>query len=299
MQINQHIITSIQCFRRHFEFKQVWYQIDVFIRDMSPINIPYLKGTDILYKIIREPSCVKYESYNNVFVVDNSKYVLQFNDLSLLSENKLLQLSQNEKIQILALFELAGKIINISELETYLNVDINSSAEEIVLSHGQALSIAPNYKYDINSENLVIRLIRISKSSPTPCWVDGQKINKGDFIFGIFLANQLIQTLPKYSENERYKIRTLEKDNLFVTEITDKKYGVIESYNNVISHCILKNDNYAYIENNKVYFAKDPAQEKLLNGLIQLQEKPLMILYKDGTIKLFLNSNRIESFKFN
>ena len=59
MKISNNLITSIACYRKHFEFHAVWSQLKVFLRDMSPQDVPYPDSTsELLYNIIKDPAMV-------------------------------------------------------------------------------------------------------------------------------------------------------------------------------------------------------------------------------------------------
>ena len=68
MKISNNLITSIACYRKNFEFHAVWSQLKVFLRDMSPQDVPYPDAASmLLYSIIKEPSMVNV--VNNQFQV--------------------------------------------------------------------------------------------------------------------------------------------------------------------------------------------------------------------------------------
>ena len=112
MRIANVLITSIACFRKHFDFHAVWGQLGIFIRDMSPEDVPYPDdASKALYRAIKEPNLVSVVD-NQVIIKDvNGEETKPFsiNNATSLKMDAIKEESQENRIRIFALFELAGQ----------------------------------------------------------------------------------------------------------------------------------------------------------------------------------------------
>ncbi len=291
MKISNNLITSIACFRKHFEFHAVWSQLKVFLRDMSPQDMPYSDVTsESLYNIIKDPSMVNV--VNNQFQVKGADVnPFSLNCVASLELQAIKKESPDDRIRILALFELAGQVIK----EEYFKNEIFNldGAKELILSNGHSLKVV---EQDYAGQDLILRQIKVDAKSFCPSVVDGVKIKPGDFAYGVFSKLGLHKVLNPIAENDVYRLRvSVNASGIIETLVHNKLDGTRISLPNVQSFCTIGKNNYAYIENQMVYCFHNETLAKRIRDAIGFWGNPLFVystkewmqvIMKDGTMKL-------------
>ena len=166
MKISNKFITSIPCYRRHFEFKCVWGQLGAFIRDMSPESVYYPDAkSKKLYEIITDPS--RFDATAS----DINKVLFSINGTSILDSPELDIEKFEDRVRILALFELAEIVFDFNEYSNEIHMRPGDS--DIVLTHGQSLNVEET---ETEIHELLVRQIRVDSNSATACTIGGHKI---------------------------------------------------------------------------------------------------------------------------
>lgn len=291
MKISNNLITSIACYRKHFEFHAVWSQLKVFLRDMSPQDVPYPDSTsELLYNIIKDPAMVTVA--NNQFQVkgsvDNPFYL---NSAASLDLQAIKKETSDDRIRILALFELAGQVMT---PECFANEAFSLDvAKELILSNGHSLKVV---EQDYAGQDLILRQIKVDAKSFCSSVVDGVEIQPGKFAYGVFSKLGLHKVLTPIAQNDMYRLRvSINASGTVETLVQNKHDGTQYSLPNVVSFGIIGNDNYAYICNHMVYCYHNETLAKRIRDAIGFWSKPLFmhctkqymeITMEDGTKKI-------------
>lgn len=291
MKISNNLITSIACYRKHFEFHAVWSQLKVFLRDMSPQDVPYPDSTsELLYNIIKDPAMVTVA--NNQFQVkgsvDNPFYL---NSAASLDLQAIKKETSDDRIRILALFELAGQVMT---PECFANEAFSLDvAKELILSNGHSLKVV---EQDYAGQDLILQQIKVDAKSFCSSVVDGVEIQPGKFAYGVFSKLGLHKVLTPIAQNDMYRLRvSINASGTVETLVQNKHDGTQYSLPNVVSFGIIGNDNYAYICNHMVYCYHNETLAKRIRDAIGFWSKPLFmhctkqymeITMEDGTKKI-------------
>ncbi len=273
MKILNTFITSIACFRRHFDFHGIWCQLGVFLRDMSPNEILYPDDkSELLYEIIKNPDLV--EICDNQFVVEGGegRDVFTINTPEELKLSELQKVEPKERIRILAIFEL-GEV----KIENQLLTEnmVLSDSSEIMLSNGRTITVV-GLPYE--GPNLKLRKIMVDPKSISACYVDGVEIKPGKFAYGVFSQRGLHKVLRPVLANEMYRlILTLSDSGEVVMIAKDLTHDSIRRHVKVTSFCMVGKNNYAYIDNGKVYSAKNAYLDDKLRRAIGILDNPLIV----------------------
>ena len=290
MKISNNLITSIACYRKHFEFHAVWSQLKVFLRDMSPQDVPYPDSTsELLYNIIKDPAMVTVA--NNQFQVkgsvDNPFYL---NSAASLELQAIKKETAYDKIRILALFELAGQVIKEEYFENEaFNLD---GAKELILSNGHSLKVV---EQDYAGQDLILRQIKVDAKSFCSSVVDGVEIQPGKFAYGVFSKLGLHKVLSPMAQNEEYRLRlSLNASGTIETLIHNKLYGTQSHMHNVKSFCIIGKDNYAYVDNEMVYCHHNEILAKRIKDVVSFLDSPLFIQLDDNKIVITMKDGNVK-----
>lgn len=291
MKISNNLITSIACYRKHFEFHAVWSQLKVFLRDMSPQDVPYPDATsELLYDIIKDPAMVTVA--NGQFQIkgtaDNPFYLNSAESLEL---QAIRNETAEDRIRILALFELAGQVMT---RECFANEVFSlDGANELILSNGHSLKVVEK---DYAGQDLILRQIKVDAHSSCSSVVDGVEIQPGKFAYGVFSKLGLHKVLNPVAQNDMYRLRvSINASGVVETLVQNNHDGTQYSLPNVESFGIIGNDNYAYICNHMVYCFHNEMLAKRIRDAIGFWSKPLFmhctkqymeITMEDGTKKI-------------
>lgn len=291
MKLSNSLITSIACYRRHFEFQAVWSQLRIFLRDMSPREVPYPDAaSELLYRIIREPDLVRVAN-KRIVVQDVADSPFVLNDAATLELPALGRERLEDRIRMVALFELAGRRMNEADLgKEVLTLD---GAREVVLENGYSLKVV---EQDYQGEELTLRPIRVASTSGCASVVDGVEIQPGKFAYGVFSALGLHRVLPPMVQNETYRLRVSRNGAGTVeTLVRNKLNGTRGHMPNVRSFCIIGKDNYAYVENNMVYCHHNEALAKRIRDEIGFLDCPLFVRWDDGRMVITMKNGNEKS----
>lgn len=276
MRISNKFITSIPCYRRHFDFKCIWSQLDVFVRDMSPEIVFYPDDKSRkLYAIIADPS-----SYDRS-ASDINKSLFTINDQSILDSEELMAEKFEDRVRIVALFELAEAEFDVQAYSK--DILLSPGSHDIVLSHGQSLKIDES---ESETRGLQVRQIRVDSNSSSFCTVGGYELAPGGVAYGVFEENKLRHVIEPVCYNKAYKIYLSFTDGTAKTIIESRDGYYVRHLDGVVSFCTIGQDDYAYIANGKVYCGNDPHLAKELSGLISIFETPIVV-QSDG-VKLYI-----------
>ena len=290
MKISNNLITSIACFRKHFEFHAVWSQLNVFLRDMSPQDVPYPDVTsELLYNIIKDPAMVTVanDKFQVKGTVDNP---FSLNSVASLELQAIKKETVENRVRILALFELAGQVMT---PECFANEAFSlDRTKELILSNGHSLKVV---EQDYAGQDLILRQIKVDAKSFCSSVVDGVEIQPGKFAYGVFSKLGLHKVLNPIGQNEEYRLRlSINASGTIGTLVHNKLDGTHSHMPNVKSFCIIGKDNYAYVDNEMVYSHHNEILAKRIKDVfgfldsplfIQLEDNKIVITMKDGTVK--------------
>jgi len=290
MKISNNLITSIACYRKHFEFHAVWSQLKIFIRDMSPQDVPYPDvGSEVLYNIIKDPGLVNVAN-NQILVKDTNNSPFSINDAASLELPAIKQETMEDKIRILALFELAGLTMG-QEYFTNEAFDING-AKEFILSNGQSIKVV---QQDCIGQDLILRQIKVSSKSFCSSIVDGIEIKPGKFAYGVFSKLGLHKVLNPIAQNEMYRLKlSINPSGIIETLVQNKLDGTQSHMLNVKSFCIISKDNYAYVENEMVYCHHNESIAKQIKDKVGFLDSPLFIQLENNQIIVTMKNGLIK-----
>jgi hypothetical protein len=298
MKIGGHFITSLASYRKHFDFNSVWAQLDVFIRDMSPENVPYLKENNVdndaklVFEGIAFPANLKIENNSIVLVTEANKEVqlLKINNQSALELEFFEDFSFIDRARILLLFELAE--INIASISLSQSNTSFADACQISLCNGSSIKVIEGGH---GEQKLHLRKIYVDSQSCYSSTVDGVEIQPGKFVYGVFSKVGLHLILPPIVQNAVYKIWLSEKNNGNIeTIVFNKRDDTISHMINVKSFCTVGKDNYAYIENNVVYCQHDENLAKKLAKAVGILDRPLFVESDNDFIFITFNNGVIK-----
>ena len=269
MRISQHLITSIPSYRKHFNFRCIWNQLDVFIRDMSPDSIYYPdQYSQDLYDIVANPSRYTKE-YPDSKGLD--KY-FKINEASVLDSPILKDEDYEKRLCIIALFELAG--ISFNEKDYSKDILISDGDTDIVLSHGQTLKVS---KTESTEKELLVRPIKVDNNSSSACTIGEHTIPPGTMVYGIFSACGLHHVIENSASNDVYDLYLSATKDGVRTIVKNKVENTVRHLNNVVSFCVVGNNDYAYIANDKVYCGNNPVLAKRLARQISIFDEHVMV----------------------
>lgn len=292
MRIDNKLITSVECLKKHFNFPEIFSNIDIFVRDLSPNNIPYFdESSKLLYDIISTPHFAQVEGDSFVFLPDNQVYILKSNDISILEHSALSEYTLEDKIRIVALYELIGQQVDYTQVKT--QVLDSSLDEDLVLTRGQTLMTIESKKTD----NLFYRLIRTQDdaNSETEYCVGDMKLKAGSIAYGLFSRFGLYKMIKPFYSNSSYKLRLIDNGSNVVLRVTDIANNQEQLITGVKSFCILGDDNYLYIANNRLYSHHNSMLQKEISKHISIFDIPLavevikeniVVTMQDGTEKI-------------
>lgn len=290
MKISNNLITSIACYRKHFEFHSVWSQLKVFLRDMSPQDVPYPNVTsELLYNIIKEPSMVNV--VNNQFQVKGTDAnPFSLNNVASLDLQAIKKETPEDRIRILALFELAGQVMT---SECFANEAFNlDGAKELILSNGRSLKVV---EQDYVGQELILRQIKVDAKSFCSSVVDGVEIQPGKFAYGVFSKQGLHKVLNPIVQNEEYRLRlSINASGTIETLVHNKLDGTQSHMPNVKSFCIIGKDNYAYVDNEMVYSHHNEILAKRIKDVVGFLDSPLFIQLEDNKIVITMKDGNVK-----
>lgn len=292
MKIDNKLITSVDCLKKHFNFHEVFSNIDIFVRDLSPNNIPYLdESSKLLYNIISAPQFVQVDGNRFVFLRDDQVYVLKNNKETILEHITLSEYTFEDKIRIVALYELIGQAVDYTQVKTQI-ID-SSSDDNIVLTRGQSLVTISSIK----AEQLFYRLIRTKDdvNSGVEYCVGDLKLKSGSIAYGLFSKLGLYKMIKPFYSNNSYKLRLIDNGSSVALRVTDIANNQEQLVTEVKSFCTLGEDNYLYIANNRLYSHHNSRLEREIGKHICIFDTPLavevigeniVVTMQDGTEKL-------------
>ena len=285
MKIANNLITSIACYRKHFEFYSVWWQLKIFLRDMSPQDIPYPDAeSEVLYDIIKDPSIVNIKD-GKIVVGDSDKTPFQLNNAESLQLQQILKEAPEDRIRILALFELAKQRLT-DESFTKASLEFDGT-QDVVLTDGLPLNVVAQ---DYTGLNLTLRLIRVDAQSDCPSIVGGHEINAGRYAYGLFSQFGLHKVLSPIDKNKVYTLKlSVNGKGESETIVTNRRYGTKCRLKDVKSFCVIGEDDYAYILKNQVYCQCNQSLNGRIKETIQWGGHPLCVYTDNDTLIVIMN----------
>lgn len=274
MRIDNKLITSVECLKKHFNFPEIFSNIDIFVRDLSPNNIPYFdESSKLLYDIISAPQFVQVVDNRLVYFDDDHVYILKYNEESILEHTSLSEYTFEDKIRIVALYELIGQQVDYTQVKT--QVLDSSLDEDIVLTRDQTLVTIESKK----TEKLFHRLIRTKydANSETEYCVGDMKLKAGSIAYGLFSRFGLYKMIKPFYSNNSYKLRLIDNGGSAVLRVTDIANNQEQLIKEVKSFCTLGDDNYLYIANNRLYSHHNNKLEQAISRQIGILDIPLAV----------------------
>ena len=291
MKIDNSIITSLDCLKRHFNFRELFGKIDIFVRDLSPENIPYGdRGAELLYKIIASPQGVKVAE--GTFICDSGEsYLLKHNEVEIFDSPTLSGYTMQDKIRIVALYELVGIPVEPSQVEMQV---VDALAEgDILLSRGQSIAFAAG-----NHSELVCRLIRVADTAVEGCRVGDITLQAGGMAYGLFSNAGLCKVLKSHCSNSSYRLRLTEWGDRIVLRVTDIAQGQEMTMAGVCSFCTIGDDNYLYIANNQVYSHHDYKLGQRLRTCVGLLDTPIAVEVVGDEVVVTMQEGTVRKFNY-
>lgn len=290
MKISNNLITSIACYRKHFEFHAVWSQLKVFLRDMSPQDVPYPDASsELLYDIIKEPTMVTVT--NGQFQVKGSvDNPFSLNNVASLHLQAIKKETAEDRIRILALFELAGQVMT---SECFANEAFSlDGAKELILSNGHSLKVV---EQDYAGLDLILRQIKVDANSGCSSVVDGVEIRPGKFAYGVFSKLGLHKVLSPIVQNKVYRLwLSINESGTIETLVHNISVGTNSHMPNVKSFCIIGEDNYAYVDNEVVYCHHNEILAKRIKDAVGFLDSPLFIQLDDNKIVITMKDGNVK-----
>lgn len=287
MKISNNLITSIACYRKHFDFHAVWGQLDIFLRDMSPEYVPYPdENSELLYSVIKAPTIV--EVNNKHLLVDGKDNVFAINDITLLEIPILKNKKYEDAIKILAIFELASQ--KVTE-EALANEElVGDLSTELRLKNGNSVKLI---EQDYVGLGLTLRKITVDPQSYCSSIVDGVEIQPGKFVYGVFSGLGLHKVLSPIAQNDVYRLRlAINESGTVETLIYNKLDGTQIRISNVCSFCTIGQDNYVYVENNMVYCHHNEVLARRIMDEVGFLDSPLFVQLIDDKIVITMKNGK-------
>lgn len=299
MQLNNKQITSLESFQSNFNFSEAWHKIDVVIRDMSPEFIFYKDCIDLaLYNGIKSPQSVIINNslinLSNCCNKNEDKEKCEFKcnfEINKDENNNIVSLDNDDKIRAILLARL-GKLDQVPPEFQSLSKHIKDSDNNvIVLTSGAGLKISTR-KIKIG-DNLTTKLIKVSSDSVCDSYVGKVKLEKGQYTYGVFCGEELIDVCPREAKNKSFKLEFGLRDNkpvLIVTDINNANSPM--EFSNVHYYTLIGDDNFAIIENKSVRCIKNENLNNTINSrvmkilspqIIKCENSKLYITYKNGS----------------
>lgn len=293
MRISNVLITSVACFRKHFDFHAVWGQLGIFIRDMSPENVPYPDAASKnLYRAIKDPRLVSVIN-NQLFVNgENGENINPFslNNSASLEMDLIKEENQENRIRILALFELAGQKMTQERLTN--DSFSENGGNEVLIKNGHSPKVV---EQDYQGLELAMRLIRVDSASLLSCVINGIEIHPGKYAYGVFSRVGLHRVLSPVAQNDVYLLRLSSTASGAVDTLVHNKLDGTQCHlHNVHSFCVLGKDNYAYVENEKVYCHHNEILSKRIESVVSLLDSPLFIQMDDDMIIITMKDGSVK-----
>lgn len=290
MKISNKLITSIACYRKHFEFHAVWSQLKVFLRDMSPQDVPYPDvASELLYNIIKEPNMVNVVN-NQLQVKGVDANPFSLNNVASLDLQAIKKETYEDRIRILALFELAGQVMT---HECFVDEVFGlNGTKELILSNGHSLKVV---EQDYTGHDLILRQIKVDAKSFCSSVVDGVEIQPGKFAYGVFSKLGLHKVLSPMVLNDEYRLRLSVNDRGTIeTLVHNRLDGTQIHLPNVKSFCIIGRDNYAYVDNKMVYCLHNENLARRIRDVVGLLDSPLFVQFDDNKIIITMADGNVK-----
>ena len=297
MKIGGHFITSLSAYRKHFDFYSVWKQISIFLRDMAPTEVPYLKDAKkdkdalYIYEAIACPNRLKLTENALVYISDGNDEIqlLKSNDLSFLNLESISEYKLEDKLRMALLCELADRNI-CSELGSS-NIGITEHSDYIVLNNGSTINLVD---YALTGRQLYLKPITVDKHSTCSSIIGDYELLPDKFVIGVFSESGLHKILNPIAQNETYLLKITGDTLNCKMSVLDKVEDTISYFDGVSSFCSIGNEDFAYVTNNRVYLYNNYGLHKLINSQITILDAPLyievdnnklVITMKDGSRK--------------
>ena len=243
----------------------------------------------MLYNIIKDPAMVTVA--NDQFQVKGTAdNPFSLNNVASLDLQAIKKEAPEDRIRILALFELAGQVIKEEYFENEaFNLD---GAKELILSNGHSLKVV---EQDYVGQDLILRQIKVDAKTFCSSVVDGVEIQPGKFAYGVFSKLGLHKVLSPMAQNEEYRLRlSINASGTIETLVHNKLDGTQSHMPNVKSFCIIGKDNYAYVDNEMVYCHHNEILAKRIKDVVGFLDSPLFIQLDDNKIVVTMKDGNVK-----
>ncbi len=303
MLLNNKHITSLENFRKYFNFFEVWHKISAFIRDLSPSEIfygtasscgslsSYIINLDdiLLYNAIANPDDYKFKDSQII----SESVIIQIN---LLEEEvaALENVPAEETVRVIAMSRLAK--VNIpSDISTLFN-EINVEDEKcIILSNGANIKISEHYD---KNKNLITRPIKVAKSSKLSSRVGDFTLNPGQCTYGVFCGNKLIAVSPNQLENKKYHLSYEERNGtIYLVAIERSSTMEVAKWANATYVTLIGETNFAIINETSVLVFENEDLNNKLRREIERAFFPSFLKFEDNKLTVFYSNSGSISFK--
>lgn len=267
MILNNRLITSLEAFRRNFNFSEVWNKLNILRRDLSPYNVQYIDDDIALYKAVCTPSLFMLK--DGVLCEADGQQVFHFEKLN---NNEMRILEQvngddNKKL-VAAITRLAKTEINDDILHFFV-APKNEESNKLTLNCGQVLQISGK-----PSGNMKLRAVLIS-AEERPAKVGDYKLQPGESTLGVFNGQDLVAVCPHKMENNRNKLVVEGDDGLVVY---DRSSGEIEArFNNARYFTIVDDNNFAIVDGRTVRTYQDSDLNRRIRNKVKMIDNPIMV----------------------
>lgn len=297
MKLNNKYISSLDSFRANFNFIEVWNKLDIFMRDLSPNDISYSSPDDkLLYDAICTPADIVKLSHGRLTIKGVLTLELRDDEVQLQNTAKI---PDPVLIQIICLLRLAKVAIPHEIDKAFRPVVVNMAMPYIELSCGQSIEL----QYKDITEGILLneKLIKVAKDADLPSDVGGVILQPGEFTYGIFCDDRMINVCRRRASNKQYALEFVTEDDMPILKVKDRTTGmVVSKFKHAHYFALLGDYNFAVIDGASVISKTDEDLNSRLRKverafspkILECNQNTLTIIYESGKKETFIFINR-------
>lgn len=281
MKLDNHLITSLDCFRRHFSFIEAWSKRRILVRDLSPDRIHYAEEEDErIYNALKNPSDARIKD-GFIFFSDGNK-----KELSLSPEvtECLKSLGTDEdRVCAVALGLLAKADLSPDDIRKIAKPDV-SDEEHNVMRNGDELR---RCDMKVGGSRLKVKKIYVPVTEKYNCRAGDVDLEPGDVTFGVFQDNNLIAVSPCKISNNAYYLRYVpDGDDVRLAVYDLEKETMLNSYTGVKFISLIGDDDFAMVKDRRVYCRENNVLNDRLYKQVEPRRNPMIIKTEHNRIRV-------------